>query len=281
MTFEAFAETTEYRKIVKIISALSTQDERIVEELRAKFYGPTVQGGKRRERVIKIGGHLPIGFNISLEEFAESIETRAWESVARQNWLPFEEARAFVCKRGLKSVDEWRAYSKSGERPANIPGAPHDAYAEKGWTNWGDWLGTGNVRTKTFLPFEEARAFVHKLGLNSQTEWHAYSKSGKPANIPTNPYDAYAENGWTNWGDWLGTGNVPYGTVSFLPFKEARSFAHKLGLKGQTEWRAYSKSGERPANIPTNPNRTYAGKGWTNWGDWLGTGTKRTTSDEP
>jgi superfamily II DNA or RNA helicase len=405
MTFETFAETTEYRKIVKIVSALSTQDERIVEELKAKFYGPTVQGGKRRERVIKIGGHLPIGFNISLEEFAESIDTRAWQSVARQNWLPFEEARAFARKLGLKSGGDWRAYSKSAERPANIPTHPYEAYAEKGWTNWGDWLGTGNVqngtipllpfeearafvrdlgfkdasewraysksgerpanipsnpneayakegwtnfgdwlgtgnaRTKTFLPFEEARAFAQKLGLKVQTEWQAYSKSNeRPANIPADPSTAYANKGWTNWGDWLGTGNVAYGTVSFLPFEEARAFAHKLGFKGQTEWRAYSKSGKkpdyiprspysvyaekgwtnwgdwlgtsclsfeearafahklglksqkewlvyrksgkRPSNIPTNPNRTYAGKGWTSWGDWLGTGTKTTTSDK-
>ena len=177
MTFETFAETTEYRKIVKIVSALSTQDERIVEELKAKFYGPTVQGGKRRERVIKIGGHLPIGFNISLEEFAESIETRAWQSVALREPLPFEEALVFAQGLSLKNAKEWQAYNASGKRPANIPATPNRVYAGKGWTNWYDWLGTSNNR----LPYKEACAFVHPLGLKSAKEWQTYCASGKRA----------------------------------------------------------------------------------------------------
>ena len=246
MTFETFAETTEYRKIVKIVSALSTQDERIVEELTAKFYGPTVQGGKRCERVIKIGGHLPIGFNISLEEFAESIETRAWQSVALRDPLPFEEAHVFVRKLSLKNTREWQAYNASGKRPANIPGTPHEVYAGKGWTNWGDWLGTGRVRNNgDFLPYDEGCAFVRPLGLKNAKEWQAYCASGKrPANVPSNPQKIYAGKGWKGWIDWLGTNN------NSLPFEEARAFVRDLGLKNTREWRAYSKSGKKPANIP-------------------------------
>jgi len=44
-----------------------------------------------------------------------------------------------------------------------------------------------------------------------------------------------------------------------------------MGLKSQTEWLAYCKSGKKPDDIPANPNRTYAG-GWMGYGDWLGTG---------
>ena len=44
---------------------------------------------------------------------------------------------------------------------------------KKDWTNYGDWLGTNTVANKNrdFLPFQEARGFVSKLGLNSQLEW--------------------------------------------------------------------------------------------------------------
>jgi len=28
----------------------------------------------------------------------------------------------------------------------------------------------------------------------------------------------------------------------------------------------------RPANVPSNPNRTYEHEGWESWGDFLGTG---------
>jgi hypothetical protein len=63
---------------MRIIRALSTQDERIVEELRAVYSGPTPKGGERkpRERIIKIGGALPVGFKMSFDQFADASEHR-------------------------------------------------------------------------------------------------------------------------------------------------------------------------------------------------------------
>jgi hypothetical protein len=43
-------------------------------------------------------------------------------------------------------------------------------------------------------------------------------------------------------------------------------------LKNQTEWNDYCKSGEKPADIPSNPGKTYANSGWIGINDWLGTG---------
>jgi hypothetical protein len=37
------------------------------------------------------------------------------------------------------------------------------------------------------------------------------------------------------------------------------------------EWRQYCKSGERPDDIPSNPNSAYKDVGWAGWNDWLGT----------
>ena len=56
-------------------------------------------------------------------------------------FLPFQKARAIVLKLGLKSQKEWREWSKSGERPTNIPSSPHQVYRDKGWVNTADWLG--------------------------------------------------------------------------------------------------------------------------------------------
>jgi hypothetical protein len=33
-----------------------------------------------------------------------------------------------------------------------------------------------------------------------------------------------------------------------------------------------TQKGNLPENIPSNPNRSYAGKGWCGFGVWLGTG---------
>ncbi len=54
-------------------------------------------------------------------------------------------------------------------------------------------------------------------------------------------------------------------------FDEARAFVRSKGLTNQAEWRAFCRSGEKPDDIPTNPNQTYKAE-WRGFGDWLGTG---------
>ena len=53
------------------------------------------------------------------------------------------------------------------------------------------------------------------------------------------------------------------------PFEEAREFARSLNLRGKEEWEEYSKSGERPDDIPSHPNVIYKND-WVSWPDWLG-----------
>jgi hypothetical protein len=60
--------------------------------------------------------------------------------------------------------------------------------------------------------------------------------------------------------------------LKFLPFYEARAFVRMLKLKNQKEWTTYCKTGNKPAEIPYSPDRTYK-KEWKGIGDWLGTGT--------
>ena len=114
---------------------------------------------------------------------------------------------------------------------------------------------------------------MRRLGLKSRDEWRDYCKSGKkPADIPAYPNSIYADTGWAGMGDWLGTGRVANQLLRYRPFKKARAFVRSLGLKSQTEWHDYCKSGKKPADIPANPNNVYANDGWAGWGDWLGTG---------
>jgi superfamily II DNA or RNA helicase len=190
-------------------------------------------------------------------------------------WQPFDKARAFVRRLGLKSQPDWIEYCKSGKKPADIPAYPNEKYAKDGWSSWGDWLGTGFVAhsKRQFRPFKKARAFVRRLGLKSQDEWGNYCRSGKkPNDIPVHPNRTYAEDGWFSWGDWFGTGFVSRGLRQYWPFNKARAFVRRLGLKSRTEWNEYYKSRKKPPNIPVTPDRFYAKDGWSSWGDWLGTG---------
>jgi hypothetical protein len=184
-------------------------------------------------------------------------------------FLSYKEARKFVHQLHLKSFTEWRAYTVSGRKPKNIPSAPIQVYKDE-WISFGDWLGTGRVHSRTWLPFEEAREFVRGLGLKSHREWSEYRISGaKPDDIPSTPEGVYKDQ-WVSFSDWLGNGKSARG--EWRPFEEARAFVRSLGLRSEREWRAYCKSGTKPDDIPSNPNAVYEGE-WLGLGDWLGTGT--------
>ena len=187
--------------------------------------------------------------------------------------LSHPEARRIVRKLNLKSLEEWRDFSKSGDRPANIPGNPAKFYRNKGWISYMDWMGYDLKDTKynKMLPFEEAREYVRELGLTSQKTYFVWSTSGKrPKNIPGSPHETYKGKGWVSYPDWMGykPKKVP---GQMLPFKQARAIVRKLRLKGRNEWRNWSMSGQRPCNIPGNPRETYKGKGWVSFPDWIGT----------
>ena len=64
-----------------------------------------------------------------------------------------------------------------------------------------------------FLPFEEAREFVHGLKLKSLREWQAYchgdlkdTKGLRPPDIPSHPDMVYKGKGWKGYPDFLGYG---------------------------------------------------------------------------
>jgi len=191
-----------------------------------------------------------------------------------RTYKSFSNARKFVHSLKLKNGSEWKTYCKSGKKPDDIPNTPLSVY-KKEWRGVGDWLGTGRIATmkKEFLSFLEARQFVHSLNIKSNGEWRNYSKSGKkPNDIPATPARTYKNKGWINEGDWLGTGTIASYNVQFRSFFEAKKFVQTLKLQNEKEWREFTKSGNKPVDIPTTPARHYK-KEWTSMGDWLGTGT--------
>lgn len=190
-------------------------------------------------------------------------------------YRPFHEARTFIKRLGLQSRKDWIAWAKTNARPNDIPANPEGLYKNKGWKGWGDWLGTGHVaqRDIVYRPFPEARAFIRSLELKTGEDYNLWAKSGsRPDDIPIYPDGVYKEKGWVSWGDYLGTGSIATYKMIYRSFEEAREFTHKLGFKNRDEWIVWSKSSERPEDIPATPERTYKGKGWASMGDWLGTG---------
>lgn len=262
MELEEFTETTPFKQVSRIVAALSTQDERIVEEFRL-----THQGKRNSERRVEISGTIPVGLKLDISSFASSIEAKYWEKVGRVNWRTFEEARDYVRSIKLKTIYDWREYCNSDIFPKDIPKAPDHYYQTQGWVSYNDWLGT-----KQFRSFDSALEFARASNIKNSKEWfQQYQKGNIPIDIPLSPNSVYIKYGWISWGDWLGSGYVANQQRAYMEFTSARKHVQKLTLKSVSDWKEYCKSKYIPNDIPKNPDQYYKNKGWISFGDWLGT----------
>jgi hypothetical protein len=104
-------------------------------------------------------------------------------------------------------------------------------------------------------------------------DWMLIAKSEQlPNEIPKDPSSAYKNDGWINWGEWLGNGKISTSKRIYKNFEDAKEFVKSLKLQNVNDWREYCLSGNKPSDIPSSPNKTYSQEGWINYGDWFGTG---------
>lgn len=210
-------------------------------------------------------------------------KTKEWDSWAdflgygskKPEFWSFDKAREYVRGLGIKSINDWYKYTKSGDKPAEIPADPRCVYTRSGeWKSYGDFLGNGIVHWSKigYMSYDEACAFVAKLDIKSVKEWKAYCKSGKkPDNIPSAPWCTYGRTGeWKRWGIFLG---FEVHLEKWRSYEEAHKFAKSLGLRNTSEWNAYNKSDAMPQDIPRCPDIVYR-KEWKDWGTFLGTENK-------
>ena len=260
---EDLAKSDRFKAILKVITSLSIQDERLVEELKTS----TAQKKHETSAIIKIDEVIEQLLQADFEKINQTLKLVIWQRVGRANWLPFQDARSYVQSLNLKNQKSWKQFLKNGNLPPNVPRSPNLVYETSGWKGFGDWLGTNIVRDKDFWPFKKARAFARGLGLKSSTEWKAYAKSPKRnPYIPAYPGPRYANEGWKGYGDWLGTRS----TSEYRSFKDAREYAHSLNLNSSAEWYAHTKKPNFPDDIPKAPSHKYKNDGWNGFPDWLG-----------
>jgi superfamily II DNA or RNA helicase len=206
------------------------------------------------------------------------------------SWLPFDQAREFVCRQKLRSRLEYRDWatgrlSRRGlsPKPNNIPSNPDQIYSDK-WQGFNNFLGTPKSRTigRTWRPFKRARAYVRSLKLSNFDEYTQWTK-GKlknkpnfPDDIPVNVYGIYGkEKEWKGVSEFLGSEpSAKY--VEMWPFEKSRAFVQTLKLQSSTEyarWAGGALKGvrRRPPEIPIVPRSKYR-KQWRDWDDWLGRG---------
>ena len=182
----------------------------------------------------------------------------------------FEDAKVFVQSLGMQSQLDYRTWSKSIDRPDDIPTDPASVYKNSGWISRGDWLGNGTTASqkKEFLSFSDAKKIVRSMNLGSIIKYKDWANSEEcPDGIPASPNHIYKSNGWVDWHDWLGK---KHWEEIFLGYTEAKAVVRKLKLNSLTEYKTWARSTLRPTNIPKSPQQFYKNKGWIDWYDWLG-----------
>ena len=64
--------------------------------------------------------------------------------------ISFEQGRAWArsdeCK--FKTVAAWKKAASERKLPPDLPANPAVTYANKGFAGYGDWFGTGRIRSK-------------------------------------------------------------------------------------------------------------------------------------
>ena len=105
------------------------------------------------------------------------------EYISKENYSEnIKDAKKFFSALKLTNKDEWNEYSKSNQRPSDIPSTPTQVY-KKEWKGWGDFLGTGRIANQdmVYLSAKEAKPVLKKLfkeyDIKNLSEWERFAKT--------------------------------------------------------------------------------------------------------
>jgi hypothetical protein len=183
----------------------------------------------------------------------------------------FEKCRAYARTLNLNAASEWATAAKEGKIESAYPADPAQYYKTRGWTTWGDFLGTGAIASqdRIFVSWVDARQFARAQKLKSSIEWRRMCLT-VPDDIHKKPDLYYAE--WEGWPDFLGyrPHKLPK-EEAYLDFDSARIFLRAKGFQSRDDFKEWCKTSDRPLNIPTNINRHYdKHESWKGIKDFLG-----------
>ena len=195
-------------------------------------------------------------FHVSGEGFDFTFNSKAVDLLSimermRKDFYPtWQEASEAAKNLKIKSFVDYQANYDRGD---HLPSHPDQFYSD--FPGWGQFLGTGNVRTKSFYPtWEEASAATQGLGISSSTEYPMRYKADPL--LPSRPHVCYED--FPGWQKFLDSRNDP---KDFYPtIQEAAEVARKLGINGSEEYFRLYKSDPR---LPCNPQAQYSDfSGW-------------------
>lgn len=202
-----------------------------------------------------------------------------WSGQKGSKWMNFHEARRIARGYGFEYREEWKLFTdgKFTAReplPENVPEDPERIYRFVGWQGWKDWLIDPEKQVE-YSDFSRAREFVRSSRIGGKDSWRDFLHEKADVLkeygtvLPLRPHLEYADSGWVDWEDWLGT------NTEFGDFASTRKFVRSLKLKNRKAWSDFcaGRLPNRPAKskkIYTYPELAFRNEGWKGWDDWLG-----------
>lgn len=145
------------------------------------------------------------------------------------------------------------------------------------------WTAVAKLQPRSYAL---ASRFAQELGIQTMREYFRLQKRMRsdgvwPPDLPAHPEQVYAGRGWVSWGLFLATGTVTQQRTiqssrkKFRTHEQARAWVRTLKLRSSMHWYRFRNGdmpehGNLPPDIPYCPDRSYLGKGWVSWDDFLG-----------
>ena len=215
----------------------------------------------------KLPQGLPLAPNVYYKEKFENwqkfLNITASRFTDKWSWPNYKKFEKYVRKNKIKSINQWKNFTKSKNFNTKFPYAPNSVYSNKGWKSWPDLFGILKNRKKIdFIKYEDARKILIKNKIRSKNEYSNFRKSNSVAiNFPSSPPAIYSKK-WKGWPSFFGINKIANQNRKYLEFEKAREYLKKLKLKDIHGWEKFKKI--KPDFIPSHPNRLYKNKGWKN-----------------
>jgi len=175
---------------------------------------------------------------------------------ARPDWYPtYAEAQAAAQALGIKSRPD---YLKRYREDRRLPSSPDVSYANAGWNDWYDFLGS--ARRDWYPTYAEAKAATLTLGIKNQSDFRKRYREDQ--RLSSKPHVLYANAGWIDWYGFFGNARPDW----YPTYAEAQAAAQALGIKSRPD---YLKRYREDQRLPSSPDVSYANAGWNNWYDFL------------
>ena len=189
--------------------------------------------------------------------------------------ISYEDAKEMIHSLNITSQENYLKLFKIGLLDDTIlPKYPKScvSFNDK-WAGWGDYLGhnrsSDNAKADFYLSYEEAKEYIKQFNIKSHSEFKKFAKSKDfPICISPRPERYYSNKnrGWKNYNDFL-----DLEVTEYLDYKLAKEIIKQFNFQNSNEYYKYWDQ-NKIKNLPKCPNIHYKNKGWTFWGEFLGTG---------